>query len=105
MANTLLNMMPAGATDKETFARLKERLRHELDAFVDDIHFIDMYEFIINQGGQSSVHMKNLIRFFQMFVDSRTRRLPLAAYNIINQLPAKTPRTHAVLMRYYAAFF
>ena len=103
MANTLLSIMPSsGVTDKGTFGVLKEKLRHELDAYVDDEHFIDLYDFIINQGGQNSIHMKNVLRFFQMYVDSRTRRLQLAAYSIINNLPAKTPRVHvAVVMRSY----
>ena len=66
MANTLLSIMPSsGVTDKGTFPALKEKLRYELDAFVDDEHFIDLFDFIINLGGQNSIHMKNIMRFFR----------------------------------------
>ena len=102
LATAISGKLDSDGRDEITFPKMKEALRHELDAFVDEQHFIDLYQYVLNLGSLKSPHLTKLVEFFQTFVDSKHRRLQLSAFAEINKLPEKTPRVHvAVLMLSY----
>ena len=85
-----------------SFEAVKERVRDELDIWVLDPEFIDLFEFVVTMGGQTAGFIAELLEFAATFVDSKQRQLRLSAFAMVNKMPAQTPRSKiAVLMRAY----
>ena len=85
-----------------SFDTVKELVRAELDMWVDDADFIELFEFILNQGGSKNTYMTQLLEFGEKFVDPKQRQLRLAAFQTVNKLPVWAPRTkNAIIMRAY----
>jgi hypothetical protein len=85
-----------------SFEAVKERVRDELDIWVLDPEFIDLFEFVVTMGGRSAGFIDELLDFAAVFVDSKQRQLRLLAFAMVNKMPAETPRAKiAVLMRAY----
>ena len=83
-------------------AVVKERLRQELDTFVDEPEFLDVFEFVVNLGAAKGGFVQSLLDFGGRFVDSKQRQLRLVTFAQANQLPLETPRSKiAALMRAY----
>ena len=81
---------------------VKERVRDELDMWVLDPEFIDLFEFVVTMGGRSAGFIDELLDFAGAFVDSKQRQLRLLAFAVVNKMPAETPCAKiAVLMRAY----
>jgi hypothetical protein len=81
---------------------VKEKVRHELDVFVDLPDFVELFEFIINMGAGKEKFVQQLLEFGSRFVDGKTRRLRLAAFAVANKMQNDFPRCKiAMLMRSY----
>ena len=80
IADYISRQIPVGGAvmEKASFKAVKDRMRHELDEFVESDEFIDMYQFCLDQGGGTSPHMEFLIKFFQTYVDSRRKRVQIS---------------------------
>ena len=96
-------MVAASGVSHRTRAKaVKEKVRHALDMFVDQPDFMDLFEFVVNMGAGKNPFVQQLLDFGSAFVDQKTRRLRLQAFQVVNQLPMTTPRCKvAVLMRAY----
>ena len=85
-----------------SFETVKEKVRTELDQFVDMPDFISLFEFVVNMGANRSSFIKQLLAFGSKFVDQKQRQLRLAAFAEANKLQLGQPRCKiAMLMRAY----
>ena len=81
---------------------VKEKVRHELDVFVDLPELVELFDFVINMGAGKETFVPQLLEFGSRFVDGKTRRLRLAAFAVANKMQNDFPRCKiAMLMRSY----
>ena len=84
------------------FESVREKVRAELDMYVDLPGFIDLFEFVINMGATKSPFIPQLLEFGRKFVDNQQRQLSLQAFAEVNKVGLEFPRTKiAMLMRSY----
>ncbi len=84
------------------FDSVKERVRQELDVYVDLPEFVDLFEFVLNMGANKGSFIPQLINFGSMFVDQKKRQLRLTTFKEVNKLPLEVPCCKiAVLIRAY----
>ena len=85
-----------------SFETVKAKVRHELDMYVDQAEFIDLFDFVVSMGAGKNSFIKLILEFGSMFVDQKQRQLRLCAFAEVNKMPLDTPRCKiAVLMRAY----
>ena len=85
-----------------SFETVKAKVRHELDMYVDQAEFIDLFDFVVSMGAGKNSFIKLSLEFGSMFVDQKQRQLRLCAFAEVNKMPLDTPRCKiAVLMRAY----
>ena len=82
------------------FETVKDKVRGELDMFVDDPEFIDLFEFVISLGASHNSYVGHLINFGSKFVDQKQRRLHLSAFGMVNKMPVDTPRTKIAVIEH-----
>ena len=86
------------------FESVKEKVRQELDAYVDQAEFIDLFNFVINMGADKSPFIAQLLDWGSRHVEQHQRRLRLQAFAEVNKLPMQAPRVKiALLMRAYTS--
>ena len=84
------------------FETIPEQVRVELDIDVDLPGFIDLFEFVVNMGANTSPLIPQLLEFGSKFVDPKQRQLSLQAFAEVNEIALVYPRTKiAMLMRPY----
>ena len=84
------------------YETIKEKLRGELDYYVDEPEFIEMFECVVSLGANNSSYIQELIEFGDRFVDSKFRQLRLNAFTEVNKMPVACPRSKiAVFKRAY----
>ena len=84
------------------FESVREKVRLELDMYVDLPGFIDLFEFVINMGATKSPFIPQLLEFGSKFVDNQQRQLSLQAFAEVNKVGLEFPRVKiAMLMRAY----
>ena len=82
------------------FESVREKVRAELDMYVDLPGFIDLVEFVVNMGANTNVFIPTLLEFGAKFVDPKQRQLSLQAFAEVNKVPLQYPRVKiAMLMR------
>ena len=87
---------------KVLFEGIKEKVRHELDLFVDEPEFIEMFEFVVTQGANRNTFITRLLDFGSRFLDGMNRKLRLNAFTLVNKLGDGLPRCkNGILMRAY----
>ena len=69
-----------GLANEVQFETAKEKVRAELDVFVDDPDFIELYDFVINLGCNVNTFIPGLLDWASKFVNSKQRKLRLAAF-------------------------
>ena len=57
-----------------SFEAVKDRVRDELDIWVLDPEFIDLFDFLVNVGGKDAGFIDELLDFACSFVDSKQRQ-------------------------------
>lgn len=91
-----------GTANEVQYETVKEKVRGELDLFVDDPDFIELYEFVINLGAGRNTFIGALLEWASKFVDPKQRKLRLSAFSEVNRIPIWAPRTKvAVVQRAY----
>ena len=91
-----------GLANEVQYEAVKEKLRAELDLFVDDPDFIELYDFVINLGCNLNTFVPGLLEWASKFVDSKQRRLRLSVFIEANKIFVWAPRTKvAVIQRAY----
>mgnify|MGYP005671993335 CR=1 FL=1 len=89
----------AGHVSLET---VKSKLRLELDMYVDQAEFTDLFKFVVNMGAHKNNFIRMFLEFGSLFVDQKQRPLRRSAFSDVNKMPLETPRCKiAVLMRAY----
>ena len=84
------------------YQTIQEKLRSELDYFVDEPEFIEMFECVISLGAHTNSYIQELLEFGDRFVDSKFRQLRLSAFTEVNKIPGSCPRSKlAILKRAY----
>ena len=102
LTGTVTLELESAVAGRVCFETVKEKVRHELDMYVDMPEFIDIFEFVVNMGANKNGFIKQLLDFGSTFVDQKQRALRLQAFAVANQLPLNTPRCKlAMLMRAY----
>jgi len=85
-----------------SFEAVKDRVRDELDSWLLDPEFIDLFDFVVTMGFQAAGFIGELLDFAATFVDPKQRKLRLSAFATVNRMPTTTPRSKmAVIMRAY----
>ena len=83
-------------------AVVKEKLRKQLDLYVDDPEFVEMFDFAISLGAKKNSYIPSFLTFAARFVNSKKRSMRLSAFTEINKIPTSCPRVKiAVLKRAY----
>jgi hypothetical protein len=94
--------LQSAVAEEVAFESVKEKVRGELDMFVDLPEFLDLFEFVINMGGNKSSFIPHLLDFGSKFVDQKQRQLRLQTFAEVNKLPLECPRSKvAMIMRAY----
>ena len=94
--------LETAVADKVAFETVKEKVRGELDLYVDMPGFIDLFEFVVNMGASRNSFVPQLLEFGSKFVDANKRQLSLSTFNEVNKLPLAVPRVKiAMIMRAY----
>ena len=82
------------------FETIRAKVRDELDIYVDEPDFIELFDFVVSLGANKADHINFFLAYGSMFVNSKKRQLRLQAFAVVNKLPLNTPRCKlAVLMR------
>ena len=91
-----------GTANEVQYETVKEMLRGELDMYVDDPDFIELYDFVINLGAGRNTFISGFLEWASKFVDPKQRKLRLSAFAEANKIPVWAPRTKvAVIQRAY----
>ena len=53
--------------DQVSFEGVREKVCHELDMYVDEPEFIDLFEFVVSMGAHKNTFMKQLLEFGSVF--------------------------------------
>ena len=92
----------SAVAEQISFETVKEKVRHELDMYVDQGEFLDLFEFVVNMCAGKSPFNRELLDVGTKFVNQKQRQLRLNAFGETNKLPMESPRCKvAVLMRAY----
>ena len=102
---SLATAVSAGQALREaelTFEWVQERVRDELDLWVDDPDFVDLFELVVTMGGNTAGFLGELFAFAETYVDPKQRQLRLAGFAVANKMPVEMPRAKvAVIERAY----
>ncbi len=102
LTGTVTLELESAVAGRVSFEGVKEKVRHELDMFVDQPDFMDLFEFVVSMGANKNSFIPQLVEFGSNFVEQKTRQLRLQAFQEANKLPITTPRCKiAMLMRAY----
>ena len=98
-----VTMQMEGSLCREVdYATIKDKLRNELDTYVDEPEFIELFQTVVDLGANTASFLPELMEFGSKLVNSKTRQLRLNAFSAINKIPTEFPRTKvAVLKRAY----
>ena len=92
----------SGWAQEAHFETVREKVRGELDLFVDDPDFVELFEFVLHLGAELNSFLRIFLDWASNFVDPKQRTLRLSAFGEANKLPSWAPRTKvAVIQRSY----
>ena len=84
------------------FETVREKVRVELDMYVDLLGFIELFEFVVNMGAKKNQFIPQLLELGSKFVDPKQRQLSLQAFAEVHRVPVQYPRVKiAMVMRAY----
>ena len=102
LTGSVTRELESAVAERVSFETVKAKVRHELDMYVDQAEFIDLFDFVVSMGAGKNSFIKLILEFGSMFVDQKQRQLRLCAFAEVNKMPLETPRCKiAVLMRAY----
>ena len=88
-----------GLTAEVAYATVKERVRKELDTYVDEPEFIDLFNFLISVGVGKNTYIDGFLDFGSRFVDAKLRQLRLSAFSEAGKVDDRCPRTKIALLK------
>ena len=69
---------------------VQEKVKTWVPAFVTDIHFEDLFQFVIDTGCKTAPFWKLLLEYDRRYVNHRVRRISLQAFAVPNKLRVRT---------------
>ena len=63
--------MEANAGRRVAFASVADKIRNQLDCFLDDDDILMAFECVVEQGAESGPFIRDLLAFCQEFVDPK----------------------------------
>ena len=94
-----LALLSNRVTSTVSWEMVQEKVRTELDIWVDDPDFIEAFDYVINLGATKNTFVSGLLEWAEVFVDSKLRQLRLTAYGEANKLPIWAPRLKRALIQ------
>lgn len=70
------------------FDAIKAGLRTQLETFVDEPEFIEMFDFVVKLGANRNSYLPNFLKFTSKCVSSKFRRLRLQTCTVLNKCKA-----------------
>ena len=89
----------AHAAQALAFSTVREKAREHLGHVVDDLEFVDLYEYCSNLGMGKTSFMQDLMQYMSAFVDPKKRRLKFSAFADANKLGLECPRLKVALIK------
>ena len=89
----------AYAAQALAFSTVREKARAHLGHVVDDLEFVDLYEYCSNLGMGKTSFMQDLMQYMSAFVDPKKRRLKFSAFADANLLGLECPRLKVALIK------
>ena len=90
----------ASMSAQVSFEACKQQLGVTLRGFVEDPDFMHVFRLIVDLGGDSSPFVKDLSAFTGRFVDPSTRRLRLAQFAVVANLPLNNPLLKIAMLKW-----
>ena len=84
------------------FQTIKDLARAHLGSAVDEVDFMELYDWILSMGVGKNIFIDEFLEFTSTFVDSKLRRLRFAAFAVSNRTPPQFPRSK--LSQLYRAY-
>ena len=85
--------------DEVAFEAVKEKVRHELDLWVDDPDFIELFDYAISLGATKNTFVSALCEWASKFADPKKRQLRLTAFGEANKVALWAPRLKVMLIK------
>ena len=95
LSGSVTLQLESAVAGRVSFETVQAKVRHELDMYVGEPEFIDLFEFVVNMGASKSKFIQMFLEFGSMFVDQKQRRLRLSAFAEVNKIPLETGQTTA----------
>ena len=87
------------STEEVEFATVCNAMRVQLDTFVDEPEFVELFDFVINLGATKQTFISGLIEFASAYVNQKKRRLRLSSFSEVNQMPPDRPRSKVAVIK------
>ena len=63
LTGTVTRELESAVADRVSFETVKEKVRSELDLFVDQPDFMDLFEFVVTMGANKNSFVNQLVEF------------------------------------------
>ena len=83
---------PHDVEEKVPFEPVKDRMIELYGAAVDHPDFKNAFQLVLDTGGHSSPHMKDLHEYTDVFVNPKLRKMRFEAYAVVSPYPTVFPR-------------
>ena len=90
--STLVRLCTPDPQGDVPFEPVRDKLVELYGSAVDHPDFLDAFKMVMDVGGASSVHLKDLKEFTSTFVNERNRKMRFDAYAVVAQYPLEFPR-------------
>ena len=90
--STLVRLCTPDARGDVPFEPVRDKLVELYGSAVDHPDFLDAFKMVMDVGGASSVHLKDLKEFTSTFVNERNRKMRFDGYAVVAQYPVEFPR-------------
>ena len=88
--------------ERVTFDMIRDVVRKQIDLYVDEPEFVELFDFCISLGAKDNSYFPNFLEFAARFINSKKRMLRLNGFTEINKMPDNCPKSKtAVLERAY----
>ena len=102
-ALSALMSMTASSLVKErhrSWEEAQHKMQKTMPQFANDAHFIDLFAFMMDMGGDQSTFLVDLKTFHTKFVNPQVRRLKLEVFSLLSFLPLDMPHLKIAALKY-----
>ena len=91
---------PAVAGGHRSWEVAQKSMRLTMPEFANDKHFIDLFAFVLDMGGETSKFLEDLKAFHTKFVNPQIRRLRLDTFCLLGHLPLDMPHLKVAALKF-----